>query len=236
MSREAPSCIHCGSTVRFRSIIHVLSTELFGKSTPLKQFPKRKDLIGIGMSDWRGYANQLEKTLGYVNTYYHKEPRLDITQADTAAGEKYDFIISTEVFEHVPPPVDRAFRNAFDMLKPGGVFIFSVPFRPGITDEHFPDLYEYKVIQEEGHWVLLNKTNDGQQQKFVNLVFHGGPGSTLEMREFGHDSLQTHLVEAGFKHSRAYAEEVPEYGIVCVHPQAIEQAFCLESPPWAARK
>ncbi len=34
-----------------------------------------------------------------------------------------DFVISSDVFEHVPPPVDIAFENTRRMLRPGGLFV-----------------------------------------------------------------------------------------------------------------
>ena len=48
--------------------------------------------------------------------FLHKEPRLDITSVDASLHGQFDFIISTEVFEHVAAPVSRAFENARDML------------------------------------------------------------------------------------------------------------------------
>jgi len=61
LGRETVTCSSCGSTVRFRSIIHILSIELFGKSLTLPEFPYDKQISGIGMSDWIGYAKNLEK-------------------------------------------------------------------------------------------------------------------------------------------------------------------------------
>ena len=78
LQREEPSCPGCGSTVRMRSLVHILSMELFGKSLTIGDFPEKPDVTGIGMSDWDGYATRLKEKLGYKNTYYHKEPRLDI--------------------------------------------------------------------------------------------------------------------------------------------------------------
>src|SRR5439155_25856884 len=104
LERDKSSCSHCGSTVRARSIVHVLSIELFGQSLALPDFPVRGDLRGLGMSDWDGYAIPLAAKLDYQNTYYHREPRLDITHIDAELEGQFDFIISTDVFEHVPPP------------------------------------------------------------------------------------------------------------------------------------
>ncbi|MGH9903496.1 MAG: hypothetical protein ACRD68_16940, partial [Pyrinomonadaceae bacterium] len=79
----------------------MLSTELFGESLALTDFPERRDISGIGMSDWDGYAAPLALKLGYQNTYYHQEPKLDITSIEPALESTLDFIISSDVFEHV---------------------------------------------------------------------------------------------------------------------------------------
>ena len=127
ISREAPSCSNCGSTVRMRGMIHALSIALFGEPMPLPDFPTDKSLTGIGMSDWVGYANRLEKKLKYQNTFYHQEPKLDIME-EPATFDEYDFIFSSDVFEHVPPPALRAFENCHSLLKSDGSLVFSVPY------------------------------------------------------------------------------------------------------------
>lgn len=117
--RELPSCKRCGSTVRMRSIVHVLSTEMFGRSLKIREFPRRRDLIGLGMSDSGAYAKRLARRLGYTNTYFDSEPRFDICRPMPAQFGTLDFMISTDVFEHVVPPVQAAFDHARRMLKPG---------------------------------------------------------------------------------------------------------------------
>jgi SAM-dependent methyltransferase len=215
LQREKASCYRCGSTVRMRAITHILSTELFGQSIPLPDFPTRQDLHGWGMSDV-GYADLLSRKLSYINTYYHKEPHLDITAAlDPMLEGKLDFLISTEVFEHINPPVSVAFENARRLLKPNGVFIFSVPYTlEAETHEHFPDLYRYEIIDPGGpRPILKNITRDGREQLFDQLVFHGGPGATLEMRVFSQAGLQAELKRAGFENVTVYSEPCWEFGI-----------------------
>ncbi len=96
-----------------------------------------------------------------------------------------DFIISSDVFEHVVPPVSRAFENVWKMLKPGGVFVLTVPYgAQRETVEHFPELNEFSIVERDGSFVLRNKTRTGVLQEFNDLVFHGGPRTTLEMRVF----------------------------------------------------
>jgi SAM-dependent methyltransferase len=241
MMRETASCVYCGSSVRFRSIIHALSMELFGESLAIQDFADRQDLVGVGMSDWDGYAKRLAKKLNYANTYYHKEPLLDITNVDPSQSGLYDFIIATEVFEHISQPISRAFENVYRLLKPGGIFIFSVPYVEGKTREHFPELWKYTVREERGSWVLSNETTNGQFQRYDTLTFHGGPGTTLEMRLFGRTSLTRDFIDAGFTEIRVHDEEVNNFGILW-NTYIPEDApyrpliYGLDTPPWAARK
>ena len=226
--RETPSCSRCGSTVRMRAMVHTLSTELFGESLPATRFPKRKDVKGIGMSDWTGYAGVLAERLDYVNTFYHTEPRLDICDPDPDWFGTLDFILSSDVFEHVAPPVDIAFENAAKLLRPNGIFVFSVPYKlEGNTDEHFPDLFDYRVEKSDADFVLYNRTRAGEEQTFRELVFHGGAGATLEMRVFSKDDLFGHFARAGFSPPRIYSEDFREHGVVW---------DCQWSLPMAARR
>jgi len=84
LTREDQSC-QCGSTVRQRALIHVLSVELFGKSLSLPDFPRRPDIVGIDMSGAATYVNRLKKKLGFTNTFLHKDPKLDITNPEPAS-------------------------------------------------------------------------------------------------------------------------------------------------------
>ncbi len=221
LNREERTC-RCRSSVRLRSVIHLLSLELFGRSLALPDFPSRPDLKGIGLSDGV-YHRRLARKLGYVNTHYHKKPRLDITAApDPSLEETLDFLISTEVFEHVAPPVSRAFENAYRLLKPGGVLILTVPYVPeGETLEHFPDLYRYALIKRGGRQVLRNVTREGVEQVYENLVFHGGRGSTLEMRLFSRQGLLGELERAGFKPVRINSEPQMDFGIYWKEPWSL---------------
>jgi SAM-dependent methyltransferase len=190
-NREAPSCTHCYSSLRMRSVVRALSLALFGESLAIPEFPKDKNILGLGMSDWEGYALPLAEKLGYTNTFYHENPRLDIMNLSGWPENNYDFVISSDVFEHIPPPVSIAFENVCQLLKPGGVFIFTVPFtKTGITQEYFPELHDYRIVTtEDGKRILVNCTRDGREQAFDNLVFHGGDGFTLEMRLFSEPCL-----------------------------------------------
>jgi SAM-dependent methyltransferase len=216
LDREVRSCQNCGSTVRSRSMVHVLSVELFGESLALPDFPVRHDIMGIGMSDWEGYAIPLAGKLTYKNTYYHREPKLDIAASiiDHTLQGTLDFVICSDVFEHVAPPVSTAFENLRKLLKPSGVVIFSVPYgKADKTIEHFPDLYDYEIVDRDGRYILENTTKEGVQQTFERLVFHGGPGATLEMRQFSEASLIENFSKAGLSNIEIYKEPEFKHGI-----------------------
>ena len=223
LQREAPPCPGCGSTVRQRAIIHLLSSHFFAASLALPDFPLQPDLRGAGMSDWEGFARPLARRLGYTNTYYHKEPRLDITQPPADWLGTLDFLISSDVLEHVAPPVSRAFVHARQLLKPGGLFLLTVPWVPdGDTREHFPDLFVYDLSgPETGTPVLRNRTRAGERQEFRDLVFHGGAGATLEMRMFSRAGVWRELTQAGFTNIRLHDADHLPFGIHWQHPWSL---------------
>ena len=217
--RERGSCDRCHSSVRTRSIIHLLSMDLFGESLTIDEFPNSEYITGIGLSDWRGYADALAKKFAYVNTYYHKSPKFDICNPKVFGP--VDFLIASEVFEHVAPPVRNAFTGSYATLKDGGVLILTAPFmnKLGRTIEHFPELHEYKLKRRIfGGYRLVNTTADGRRQTFRDLKFHGGEGQSLEMRIFSRNDILDHLRSAGFTRVDVRDEDCPERGILWLHP------------------
>lgn len=225
--REAPSCTGCGSNRRFRTMMHGLALGLFGKTLPVVDFPVRRDIVGIGLSDALVYANPLAEKFSYTNTFYDTPPRLDITAPDWGSVRPLDFLIASDVFEHVAPPVEAAFRNARRLLKRGGAFVFSVPYGLGETVEHFPDLHEFRLEREGDRFVLVNETAAGAIERHDDLVFHGGPGSTLEMRVFGLRHLYRLFRATGFTGPRLLDAQVPEFGLehlddVCSVPMLVK--------------
>jgi SAM-dependent methyltransferase len=222
IDREIPSCPRCGSTVRFRSIVHLLSVALFGRSMALPQFPTDKNMVGLGMSDWGGYALPLADKLAYTNTFFHREPFYDVAIGDKARSGTCNFVIATEVFEHVCPPVERAFTNAFDLLKPGGYFVFTVPWSTkAATVEHFPELCDYRLVRFDDDIILVNRSKDGRYELHKDLIFHRGDGEMLEMREFCRLALEDHLVRTGFTNVSIMTEDMPDFGIVHKHPWSL---------------
>jgi SAM-dependent methyltransferase len=204
----------CRSSARVRAVISLLSEELLGVSMPVSEFPMLKGIRGIGMSDSPELAERLAAKLDYTNTFYHQAPHFDVTHPDPNDFGRYDFILTSEVMEHVPPPVEQAFANLFRLLKPDGLLVMTTPYTlGGKTTEHFPELHSFTLAQLGEQTVLVNRRRDGSVEVFDNLVFHGGPGSTVEMRIFTEGSLREQLLGAGFSSVRVAFEDVPEFGV-----------------------
>lgn len=217
MGRESGRCKKCGANVRLRAIVRLLSLGLFGQALRIDDFPARHDLKGWGLSDWHEYARRLPERLSYTNVFFDRQPRVDITRPPAGSTGSLDFLIASDVFEHVVPPVQAAFDGAARVLKPGGLFVFSVPFSIKIeaTEEHFPELHDFRIIPgaDGAAPTLHNRTLDGREQVFKDLKFHGGEGATLEMRKFALGDLLGHLDQAGFE-TTLHGEDAPEWGVV----------------------
>jgi SAM-dependent methyltransferase len=216
LTREARSCLNCKSSPRTRAVIRALSRCLFQKNLILSEFPSRKDLVGLGLTDASHYASRLKQKFDYTNTFFHKEPFLDIASDDIPPERRqaYDFIISSDVFEHVVPPIEAAFMHVFQMLKPGALFLLTVPYglQPH-TIEHFPELYRFTIAECDGARELHNITRSGARQTYRDLVFHDGPGTTLEMRAFACSALLSLLRTTGFENIVVHNTPDFQYGI-----------------------
>jgi len=217
--RELAACQKCGANARFRGIIYLLAN-LLGetKDTPLQEWPMRKSIFGLGMSDWSGYAHLLRKKFSYENTFYNHEPRLDIMNLTEKYLGKYDFVISSDVFEHILPPLQQGFDNLFRLLKPGGHLIFSVPYtRTEQTVEHYPGLRDYEILDFHGAKIIVNRNDAGCLQVYDNLVFHGGEGTTLEMRVFCEVDVLSRLARSGFEN--IHVHDQPQLSIGYYWPE-----------------
>ncbi len=222
LDRERPSCRSCGSNVRFRAVGRLVVRELTGRDCALPDLPRSKQWRGIGLSDANAYAAPFADRFDYLNTFFHIEPRLDIANADVARYGGCDFLVASDVFEHVTPPVGRAFANARALLRDGGKFIFTVPFTlDDDTVEHFPELHDWSIVQEDGRFRLVNRTADGRSVVHENLVFHGGPGATLEMRLFSQAALLREFERAGFARVRIADEACLPFGIHWPEPWSV---------------
>jgi len=102
---------------------------------------------------------------------------------------KFDLIISQDVFEHIPN-YKLAFREIYRVLKPNGALVFTIPFFPNNIDT---------VVR-----ATFNKSN-GSITHLLPPEIHGNPLSeegSLCFQNFGWDLLST-LKDVGFVNVRA---------------------------------
>jgi len=91
-------------------------------------------------------------------------------------SDHFDFVLSSDVLEHVPQP-DEAFVEIHRILKPGGKFIFTIPF---LEDQEKSD--RRAVEDDKGEVVLLKEPQ-----------YHGDPlrpEGILVFTLFGWDMLE----------------------------------------------
>jgi len=218
-AREEVTCAMCHSTIRFRSILLTLSRALFGLDLKLLDFPVLKSVRGLGISDSDVYSARLEKCFSYTNTFYHREPRFDLSRPDEKEFGKYDFVICSDVLEHVPEPFERAFLSLSSLLKPTGILILTVPYSlEPETVEHYPGLVESAFAEINGQTVLVGRLANGEYRVFDRLNFHGGAGSTLERRVFSDRSVRRGLAAAGFSNAHFDSAGSRQFGVAFSSP------------------
>jgi hypothetical protein len=217
--REGGDCSCCHSSMRFRSIVLALSRALFGMDLTLCDFPTLESVRGIGISDSAIYSGRLKSHFSYTNTFFDREPLFDLTWPEASESGKYDFAICADVLEHVPQPLDPVLRTLAGLLKPSGFLILTAPYTlDESTVENFTGLHETGLVEIDGKLVLVNRSVDGQYQVFDQLVFHGGQGSTLEMRVFAETDLRARLMAAGLSNVRFDATGNREFGVIYSGP------------------
>ena len=117
--------------------------------------------------------------------------------------------------EHVPQPIDLAFKNLRRLLQPGGTLVFTVPYSPGEgIVEHFPDLFSYEIAGTGEETYLVNTNRAGEQTIYRDVHFHGGHGVTLEMRLFSLGGIMRLLRASGFRDIKVHTAHLPQWGIV----------------------
>lgn len=197
-----------GFNSRFRAICYVLTKVLYNKICILEKIPIDKNIRGLGIND-KTWSVICEDKFDYVNLETEFEDSIDLYNLkDCEKYDKRDFIICSEVLNHLSPypGVQVAFDSLYYMLNNGGYLIFSVPFGYGEHVEHFPNLHNYKIEEnEDGQRELFNTTSTGDKEKFTDLKFYGVSNKSLEMRIFSAQSITDYLHTAGFKQITFYS-------------------------------
>lgn len=211
IEREGSICSVCSSVWRTRAVGHCVSIGVGKVGVPLHNLDPDWSLRGLGIGDSVDLASSLSTKFNYTNTHLNDFPKLDLTAIAEELNGYFDFVVCSEILEHVLPPVDLALQNLFRLLKPGGFTVISVPllrvtnrvyvsnngdldFAASVnTIEYYPDLTSCKMIRGEFHW----ETNQG---KFIdhNPELHGGGDDVIAFRLWSLMDLQARLKLLGF--------------------------------------
>jgi SAM-dependent methyltransferase len=210
--RETLQCRGCFAPMRERSLAHALLQHLnqrWGTSLDSIAELARHGLRGLRLLDTDNFSATsllLRGVAGVTRcSYVPSEPwgkelapgyfNIDLERIDFA-GESFDVLLTSDVMEHVRD-CEAAHREIHRVLKPGGAYIFNVPYEE----------------TSERHIVLVD-TSTGKDIYLVPPQLHGDPltGGILAYRVFGRELLDT-LQHIGFE-VRFMRLQLPERLIV----------------------
>jgi glycosyltransferase involved in cell wall biosynthesis len=190
--REHMQCEHCGLVNRMRAALNVLHTSAPPQPDSQVYITERLThtyrwlehrYCNLQGSEYFGPTHQPGANVDGIR----HEDVMNLSFSDAA----FDRVLSFDVLEHVPEP-DRAYRELYRVLKPGGVLIFSVPF----SSTSQTDI------------VRATLGEDGTIVHHLPAEYHGNPvdpeGGALCFRYFGWDMLDR-LRGIGFKNVRCLA-------------------------------
>jgi len=157
--RDYFKCINCNSIPRERALMRVIEQE----------YPNWRILkIHESSPGNRGHSVKLKnEATHYIESQFFVDKPLG-TLIDTVRNEdlenltfpdhSFDLVITSDVMEHVYNP-EKAFKEIYRTLKPGGAHIFSVP----LINKH----------NKTQHWATKDK--NGEPNFLFEPEWHGNP-------------------------------------------------------------
>jgi len=198
VQREGMKCRSCASTWRVRSSVVSLLHAVGAPLAPLTELEPDWSRHGIGCSDHIALAVALTARFDYVNTYYHRFPRVDLLDPPVDLHQQLHFIVCSDVLEHVPGDPIPALKGLHGMLNEYGSVALSVPMAPeGDTREFYPDMASWSTRDD---FTIDWTDHAGGVHHDSTPEYHGGPGQTLAFRLWSRPGIEASLRTAGFRH------------------------------------
>ena len=215
-STEEIGCESCGSTWRAQEICRAVLTGLaYSEQIDIRAINSDMSRVGLGISDdWR-LARALSPLFAYTNSFLHQFPVVDICSPPQEAIGKFEFISCSDVLEHTPPPRIAALMGLYQMLKPTGFAVISVPLIQGLKfAEFYLGLTTWRTENDSIHWV----DEIGQEHIDHHPEFHGGEGLTLAFRQWTEEKLIEELKAVGFSEiiSRPIPPNLSSEQTICI--------------------
>ncbi len=197
--RDYFRCNNCNSIPRERALMLTIKNE----------YPNWQELIIHESSPGsRGHSVLLrQKAKDYLETqYFPNTPlgtlvngiRCEDLEQQTFEDSVFDLVVTSDVMEHIYEP-DKAFKEIYRTLKPGGAHIFSVP----IINKH----------HATQRWA--NKGKDGNPEFLFEPEWHGNPvdkkGSPVTMH-WGFDIVDYIKEHTGAETKIVYIDDL-HFGI-----------------------
>lgn len=156
------------------------------------EFFKNVNVLDIGSLDINGNNRYLFDNYNYTGVDIGEGKNVDVVSKghEFKPGLQYDIVISTECFEH-DKYWKETIRNCIDLLKPGGLFLFSCattgrqehgttrttpqdsPFTHKEFDDYYMNLTEYDIRQIQGFDNSFSEMKFGTNNKTKDLYFYG---------------------------------------------------------------
>lgn len=184
--RERLFCPECESTNRNRAMFFAIQKFVKNKKGLKIYCYEQITLFYDWLQNWYGKDNTVigsefigeNLSSGTIVDKIRHEDALNLSFED----ESLDFIISNDVYEHVPD-INKALEEAYRVLKKDGYLLFTIPF--------FPDKDET---------VVRAKIENGELIHLMEKEIHGNPLSkegSLAFYNFGWDIMEMQK-RAGF--------------------------------------
>lgn len=185
--REGLRCRSCRANLRSRHlakcIVDAMNARLGTQAKTLAELCESPDMQTQAVAEINAAGNLhpfLERLSGLHYSEYgstqadvRSEDLLNLSYAD----ERFDLVINSDVLEHVPD-IERALSEVRRILKPDGLYIFTVP-----------------VNWSQTHTRRRAEIRDGQLVHFLPPSHHGaeqeGKHDFLVFYEYGRDFVQT---------------------------------------------
>jgi SAM-dependent methyltransferase len=177
--REGWHCANCSSSSRNRMVTFALGRMLGYGGAPVYLWPQNQALKILEPCPRGPQAMFLRDKFDYCAPEFDLEKiKAGAKPQDYAdlqnlafAGETFDVVITSDVFEHVREDL-KGYKEIYRTLKKGGIFLLTVPY------DHQREKTIVRVAVEGDKDVFLMEPR-----------YHGGGGSTLAYREYGRDLL-----------------------------------------------
>ncbi len=130
-------------------------------------------VLDVGVGTWEYPRQLLQNVCDYTATDCFEHSNVDVVSdihalTEVFAPESFDFVICTDVFEHIPRPW-IAVRQLFAVLKPGGILLLTTPFNFHLHSNAM--VKDYGRLSADGLRLLLLE-EAGFQEAIITPLGH----------------------------------------------------------------